>query len=331
LASLDDSFQSTQVDDAPELRAHRLWQAMMARLPGTAVFVFDRELVLEVAEGSALIDNGHDGELLVGRSLTEVIPPAARIKLLPHCLAALDGTSGVAHVRTTDGRLRFDVDVVPLPGRGGQIEGGMMVARDVTERHNREVLGRALRLQDDERTRIATELHDDAVQVMTASLFALDRLEWTPGVDAGAVAETRRVLAEAVERIRRLALSLRPPLLVIDGLPGALPSLARRFTRTSQLRVEADVRVGRQDETVETLVYRTVHDLLDWLEARSGASHARLTLRELDGVLDGELRHDAPAADVCVPAVERVRLAGGLLTHHAGSVSFRLPLEPLPG
>jgi hypothetical protein len=84
----------------------------------------------------------------VGRPLTEVVPGPVRGEIVPHCQAALDGNSAVIHIRTLDERRRFDVDVLPLADADGAIEGGMMVARDVTDRHNRQVLGRALRRQD---------------------------------------------------------------------------------------------------------------------------------------------------------------------------------------
>jgi PAS domain S-box-containing protein len=304
---------------------------MFAHLPGIAVFVFDSELRVELADGPALFEHGHDPLDLTGRTLPEVVPAAVRNMVLPACRDAVAGRSTSMRLRTADGERVFDVDVTPLEDDDGEVDGGMLVARDVTDRHNREVLGRALRLQDDERARIATQLHDDTIQVMAASLMALDRLQRRADHPDPSISETRRVLSEAVERTRRMAFGLRPPLLVVEGLQGAVPALARRYSTPGRMEVGARVAVSRHDETVETLVYRTVQDLLEWLQGSQGTSRIQVVLDEVsDGSIRGALEHDAATYGVCVPAAERVGLAGGSLTSGDGAIRFELPPEPLP-
>ena len=83
------------------------------------------------------------------------------------------------------------VSAVPLTTEDGAIKGAIGTIVDVSElrraqealreseQRRRWVLGELLRAEQEERSRIAAELHDDTVQVMTATLFSLDRVART--------------------------------------------------------------------------------------------------------------------------------------------------------
>ena len=116
----------------------------------------------------------------------------------------------------------MSLSVSPVHDGGGQVIAASVISRDVSGRHameialkeserrRMEILASMLRAEEAERSRIATELHDDTVQVMTASLFALDRVALVarrsenPGIES-AVTLTRTMtfrslFSEMVER-----------------------------------------------------------------------------------------------------------------------------------
>ena len=221
----------------------------------------------------------------------------------------------------------------------------------LSEASRQHVLAELLRSADAERARIATELHDDTIQVMTAALFALDRQDGARrrGDDAAAADAARVVrssLADAVERTRRLTFELRPPLLQARGLEAAVSELLDETSRSGDLVATLDASVGRHSAEVESLCYRTVQELVSNARRHSRASHLQTTLVETDGQLCVEVSDDGVGFAVeraldrstmrlhlgLDSAAERVRLAGGTfaIESTAGSgtvVRFTLPLR----
>ena len=199
-----------------------------------------------------------------------------------------------------------------------------------SEAQRQRVLGELLRSADAERARIATELHDDTIQVMTAALFALDRqIAAHRRGDETAAAEAagtlRTTLAEAVERTRRLTFELRPPLLQQRGLVAAVAELLEETQRTTPIRTRLEASVSRHSGDVESLCYRTVQELVGNVRKHSRAASLRVALADQNGAVVAEVVDDGIGFDVgraldrsvtrlhlgLDSAAERVRLAGG--------------------
>jgi signal transduction histidine kinase len=199
-----------------------------------------------------------------------------------------------------------------------------------SEAQRQRVLGELLRSADAERARIATELHDDTIQVMTASLFALDRQiaahrRGDESAAAEAAATLRTTLAEAVERTRRLTFELRPPLLQQRGLVAAVAELLEETQRTTPIRTRLEAGVSRHSGDVESLCYRTVQELVGNARKHSRAATLSVALADRNGSVVAEVVDDGIGFDVgraldrsvtrlhlgLDSAAERVRLAGG--------------------
>ena len=103
------------------------------------------------------------------------------------------------------------------------------------EDHRRAIVTAMLESEEAERSRVAAELHDDTIQVMTAALVDLDRIRGsTDGGDPTLVAIVERVrttLAEATERARRLTFELRPAVLHELGMAPAIGALVDQTGR----------------------------------------------------------------------------------------------------
>jgi PAS domain S-box-containing protein len=152
--------------------------------------------------------------------------------------------------------------------------------RDMSERYEadrklkegnerrRDILASLLQAEEQERSRIATELHDDTVQVMTASLIALDRVAKNArktGIHQqleSAIISARTTLEEATERTRRLMFELRPAILHQQGLGAAIKALVTQVARETGSQATVAAAVGRFDHFTEELVYRSSQEVL---------------------------------------------------------------------
>jgi signal transduction histidine kinase len=339
---------------------------VLDRAPNIGVAVFDRDLrivrVNAMVERIGRITQGH-----VGMTLTEAVPDVSPtvVGAIEQVFAAGEAVVNLEVSGGDDGERAYLMTVFPIGGRADEVEWVGMIFSDVSDRvtaeraladseqHRRDILGSLLHAEEDERSRIATELHDDTVQVMTAALLSMDRLAMisrTGDVDrvASAVAHTRAVLEEATERTRRLMFELRPAILHESGLVAALNLLAEQTARETGAATQVEVDARRYDPVVEELVYRTVQEAL--ANARKHARPKAVTVRLAEddggGGLVGEVCDDGQGFDPVLnqrrsdaalhlgieSMVERVRAAGGDVdvTSAPGQgtrVAFSVPLS----
>jgi two-component system, NarL family, sensor histidine kinase UhpB len=219
-----------------------------------------------------------------------------------------------------------------------------------SDARRQQVLEEMLRTEEAVRARIATELHDDTIQVMTAALILLDRVELAAAKeDPQRLAETvhgaRDALASAVERTRRMTFELRPPLLEQHGLAAAIRDLADEAATEGGFSVAVDLEVERYPFAIEDLAYRTVQEALANVRRHASANAVSVSLRAVTGELRGKVTDDGRGFDVeraldrsamrmhlGLDAMrERVQLAGGDLSidsrpGRGARVEFRIPL-----
>ena len=240
-----------------------------------------------------------------------------------------------------------DREIARLQERCRRLEAGMR--RSESER--RHAIERLLRAEEQERRRVAAELHDDTVQVLTACLVALDRLGQTVETAdreriATVVGAARRTLAAATDRTRRLMFELRPTSLQQEGLSGALRDLAEQAGEEAALQTSISVPDARYPYVVEEIAYRTVREAIVNVRKHARASALEIVLQMHDGRLYGQVTDDGRGFEVAAALErsrrqrrmgldtmrERLRLAGGSVevTSIAGSgtvVSFELPVD----
>jgi two-component system sensor histidine kinase UhpB len=190
----------------------------------------------------------------------------------------------------------------------------------------REASRRILRAQEDERGRVARDLHDEVNQALTAVLLRLEALAHdVPAEQAGDVAELKRLTGQAMDELLRLARQLRPTALDDHGLVPAIEAQARGFSERTgvEARVEVDGDPSRLDEDTQIVVYRIAQEALANAARHAHAARVDLRLEATPGdgvelrvsddgagfdpleLTDGGLGLDGMA--------ERARLAGGAL------------------
>jgi signal transduction histidine kinase len=198
------------------------------------------------------------------------------------------------------GERRYELSTTPLRDRGGRETGRVVVLRDVTERHlahqrlvrldeqRRWLLGRVVWAQEEERRRIAGEVHDDAIQTIAAA-----RLMLTTFRDQLQQDDQRRLLdhleeavSSSLRRLRTLVFDLRPAQLDDDGLSAALREY---LTETaSQGGFQAELRDDLEREPpaeARVIAYRICQEALTNVRVHAGATRVEVRLEEAQGGL----------------------------------------------
>jgi two-component system, NarL family, sensor histidine kinase UhpB len=158
----------------------------------------------------------------------------------------------------------------------------MLDSGDAYRGRLRDIAARALNASEEERKRIARELHDGTAQTLAALRVRLRVARLTDEAsDRDALLQRIGAdLGEATEEIRRIAQGLRPPALDMLGLAPAIESLARGIDAGGDLQVETDIASvdGLLSPEVELALYRIIQEALSNVVRHSGASAARVTL-----------------------------------------------------
>jgi len=247
----------------------------------------------------------------------------------------------------------------PIRNPAGVIVGAVFVNEDVTERVRAEealhqLTGQLLRLQDEERRRLARELHDATAQKLAVLLLGLKSLTaQASSLDARAqesLAECQALAKQCADELRTFSYLLHPPLLEELGLAGAVRDYADGFAQRSGLRVDLEVSpsLERLPREKELAIFRVLQESLANVHRHSGSKTVSIRLTQLRGeirleVQDAgrglELKTD-PASGEKAPSKlgvgvagmrERLRQLGGRLEFESGhpgtTVRATLPLD----
>lgn len=239
----------------------------------------------------------HPNKNIIGTPLSRFVSPASWMPLNEALKLALTmRAQGEMKIESPSGHLRtMQLSLVPICVQNETTV--MVTATEVTElveknkalRETEESLhslsARILQLQDQERRRIARDLHDITGQELAVVIMSLNQLANNvnnPGVNA------RQILGESVtlvrkieDEIRTLSYLLHPPLLDEFGLRSALSWYAEGFTKRSgiEVTVETPRNLPRLSAEKETALFRVVQESLTNVLRHSNSSKARIRLQ----------------------------------------------------
>ena len=318
-----------------------------------------------------------EGNYMRVNRAAEQLSGYSRDEIVGHNFAEFVAPEHVRHVRKSfcaklaeHGATTYEVDVIAKDGcrvpvevssraiyENGLLVGVQGMARDITER---KVAQDALQMfsrqlieaQEDERRRIARELHDQIGQVLTAIKMNLHTVQQDCGsTEAGShIKDNIEAVDEALRLVRDLSIDLRPPLLDDLGLVTALRWYVDRYAKRTGLNVDVVVELADENERfsreLETACFRIAQEALTNIVRHAQASQIFVYVTKDENGLSLSVKDDGVGFDVeslrkraprlatlgLISMQERAHGAGGTIDidsapHQGTEVRFSLPLE----
>jgi PAS domain S-box-containing protein len=354
-----------EILETPELKAAEE-QARYREL-----FETSHDVIVLLDTGGRILDINRRGEELTGYSRAALLSMNVFAGLLlpddepvlTQMLADVDERGAREYRirwRTTQGDVLYlDGSAVARRSRTGQFVAAFCTLRDVTARTKIEAVTRERveAAREEERTRIARELHDELGSTLTRVRWDIEALEKevttaspqrSPAVHER-FSQTARLVDSTIESVQRIAAELRPTILDDLGLLASLESLVQQFQRATGITCRLDVLLDDEDASPPrdqaTALYRIVQEALTNVSRHARASLVNIVLEQRDGDLALEVRDNGvginpeavakPGALGVLGMRERAALVDGHLDISGrpgkGTVlSVRIPVRSMP-
>jgi signal transduction histidine kinase len=239
------------------------------------------------------------------------------------------GALSVLSLSATKSYSNREVAILTAIGR----QAGIAIENAYLYEHMRFYAHKITQAQENERKRIARELHDDTIQSLIALSRRMEALlspgEWLTTPTAERIAELQDQTLDIIKRVRRFSQDLRPSILDDLGLLPALQELTAELNRETGLRAEFHV-IGQErrlSSEVELTLFRIAQEALNNVRRHARAKRARTTVEISDSAVRMMIEDDGrgfkpptlleyPAAEPRLGLIgmqERARLLGGML------------------
>lgn len=211
-----------------------------------------------------------------------------------------------------------------------------------TDRQRRRLLHHVVRAAEDERLRIAHDVHDDPVQKLAVVKMRLEMLS-AKHPELSEIVEARTTVSSTIESMRRMLFDLSPPILDEEGIGPALEYFLENSPVSYRWSVEDDLDAQPSTQT-RLIIYRTAQEALTNARKHANADNVRVTLQQRGGGVSMEIEDDGdgfePQKAIAAPGHlglaamrERAEMAGGSCTLRslpgAGtSLEMWLPMDP---
>ncbi len=259
-------------------------------------------------------------------------------------ILARDQVLGVLGVASADAQA-FDADEVKLLDAVGQQLGVVIENARLwddlreKERVRGQLLEKVIGAQEEERKRIARELHDDTGQAITSLMVGLraasDAVE--PATRAR-LEPLRDIAAQSLDSVKRLARELRPPLLDDLGLPAALERYVASYRTNYGVSVDLQMtgfgHNGHLPSQVELALYRIIQEALTNIAKHAHARNASIVVERKPRAVVAVIEDDGRGFDVRAvmeSAQEESKLGLYGMRERAELVGGRLQIESTPG
>jgi signal transduction histidine kinase len=180
---------------------------------------------------------------------------------------------------------------------------GQAADQAARQEERERALTRVLEATQQERLRLAADLHDGPVQELTALRYGLERVDvrlqnQAPDAARELLGDQKQALDGVTRSLRNLLSELRPPAIDAHGLAGALKLHGDAFAKKAQVNVSVDAHIDhRPAPEVETIVYRITQEALTNVAKHAQARHVWIRLTAADHAVDLTIRDDGVGFD----------------------------------
>ena len=210
--------------------------------------------------------------------------------------------------------------------------GRAAVALALSERVARDTVRRVVAAQEEERRRLALELHDETGQALTSILLGLKAIGGAKSKEDAerAEADVRTLVVQALQDVRALAVELRPSALDDFGLGPAVERLAQTFGERSGIRTTVETHLGeRLPPELETTLYRVVQEALSNVVKHAAAEHVSIVLSQRGSSVAATIDDDGAGFDEAEVRADALGLTG--MRERLALVGGALEIESTPG
>ncbi|MBP0593448.1 PAS domain S-box protein [Paraburkholderia sp. LEh10] len=297
-AAVTHDYSQRHLIEAKLRRSEQRLQAMIDSVEDYAIFMLSPTGEVASWNTGAQRIKGYSAGEIIGRHFSVFYPPEARAAGLPERMLETASTQGRSEaegwrIRSDGSRFWADAIITPIRDEKGALRGFTKVTRDLTEHkrleqleHVGELAAATERAREEEKKRIARELHDDLGQRLTALKMTAVILQQE--VEAGhynpeTAAQARGLVAQTddtMSAVRRISSALRPTMLDDLGLLPAVEWLADEFSRRYGIKVNTRLSAGELEfsDTAATAIFRIVQEALTNVARHACATEVVVTI-----------------------------------------------------
>ncbi len=304
-----------------------------------AVELFDLEGSIIYINSAAVRRYAKSADELVGTNIWNLYPPS---KTAHRKTVVNKATNSGLPVQFTDGFENQWVNVLicPIPGLNGKIEAVATFTQDITRQIQAEERLKLVSLQlftdqEDERRRIAQDLHDDIGQSMTALILNLKAIQHdvvTGQTDVGdQIKGTIQVVEDMMRYIRQVLYELRPPSFDTMSLAKVLEELCSSMALSTGLRVvfSSQKQLPLIPSPQATALYRLVQEGVNNAVKHANATSVWINLEYVEGEVNISVEDDGKGFDPSTRTSYGIGLQG--LKERYLMLSGSFDIESAPG
>ena len=165
--------------------------------------------------------------------------------------------------------------------------------KNINEQKELELIQASIRSEEEERQRIASELHDDVVATLSSARLFLYKNPGAQYNDA-IINQSKALLDESIAKIRDISHKLQPLSLQHLGLEASLQSLAETINKSGVISVQfrCDFKLNKISDHAELAAYRICQELINNIFKHSGATQIMLEAENEDKSIIIRLKHN---------------------------------------
>jgi PAS domain S-box-containing protein len=325
---------------------HKFFLAAIVESSQDSIVTINFDMVITSWNRAAELVYGYTAAEAVGKPLSMLMLPRDLVQLMTNIELIRQGkvvkVFETERVHKDRSRMILEIVLSPVKNDDGEIVGISTIARDLTmfkEAENaireKDVLNRLLAAQEEERNRIALDLHDEMGQQVTSLRFKLKaaKISCKDEATCEAIDEMERIAQELDNSVDFIAWQLRPPSLAGVSLADAIQNYAMQWMRRTGINLEFLARGladGHFRDEVEIALYRIVQESLNNTYKHAHAKNVQLLFEKRDGSISLIVEDDGKGF---VPDDRDPRDGIGLrgISERASLINGSAKIESAPG